>query len=136
MNDFDIKIIIALVSGFIGIFIGVLGHLFALKRDFDNKKREIRISYLIEAYKKIERGAMPNSDLYNKGEFESAIADIQLLGSEEQVKVAFEFAKKASQGDGSKLQDLLENLRRELRQELKLDYNKLEKVTPFRINKK
>lgn len=135
MSDFEIKILIAGISGFVGIGIGILGHLLTKRRDFRNKKREIRINYLIEAYRKIERGAMPKSILFDKGEFESAIADIQLIGNAEQVKVAFEFAKEASQGKGDRLQELLENLRNELREELKIGSDDLPKVRPFRMTK-
>jgi len=81
-----------MISNIISIIVAVIGwiiaHYFTSKRDFANKKREIRINYLAEAYRKLERGAMPLSKKYNPGDFESAIADIQLFGNPEQVKIA------------------------------------------------
>jgi hypothetical protein len=124
-------IIIPILSALLGL---IIGHWLSLRRDFENKKREIRVNYLIEAYRKLERGATPNAKNFNKGDFESAIADIQMLGNPEQVIIAYEFAIKASQGDGSKLQKLLENLRMELRKELSIKNNKIPKISPFRIN--
>jgi hypothetical protein len=125
------NIIVPIISAAFGL---ILGHWLSLRRDFENKKREIRINYLIEAYRKLERGAIPIAKNFNKGDFESAIADIQMLGNPEQVNIAYEFARKASQGDGSQLQELLENLRMELRKELSIKNNKLQEVSPFRIN--
>lgn len=123
--------IIPILSALIGIMIG---HWLSRKRDFENVKREIRINYLIEAYRKLERGAVPQAKCFNKGDFESAIADIQMLGNPDQVNIAYQFAIRASQGDGSKLQELLENLRIELRKELSIKNTGLPKVSPFRIN--
>lgn len=112
----------------------IVGHLLSMKRDLRNKKREIRINYLIEAYRKLERGAQPASKNYISADFESAIADIQMLGNVDQVKLAYDFAIQSSLGDGSKLQVLLENIREELRQELAIKKGDLPKVSPFRIN--
>ncbi|MCK4912109.1 MAG: hypothetical protein KAS05_00120 [Candidatus Omnitrophica bacterium] len=125
------NIIIPILSALFGL---IFGHWLNRRRNFENKKREIRINYLIEAYRKLERGAIPNAKNFDKGDFESAIADIQMLGNLEQVNIAYEFAIKATQGDGSKLQELLENLRMELRNELSIKNNKLPKISPFRIN--
>ena len=111
----------------------IVGHLLSIKRDLSNKKREVRINYLIEAYRKLERGAQPQSKNYSSADFESAIADIQMLGNVDQVKLTYEFAVQASKGDGSKLQLLLENLRKELRQELAIKKGDLPKVRPFRM---
>jgi hypothetical protein len=125
------SIYIPIASGLLGLF---LGHWLSQRRDLKNKKREIRTQYLIEAYRKLERGAVPNAKKFDKGDFESAIADIQLFGNIEQVKIAFEFATQASRGDGSKLQILLEDIRKDLRKELSIEINNLPKVNPFRIN--
>ena len=124
-------IIIPILSALLGL---ILGHWLTRRRDFEHQKREIRINYLIEAYRKLDRGAVPNAKKFDKGDFESAIADIQMLGNLEQVNIAYEFANCAAKGDGSKLQQLLENLRRELRNELSIKNNKLPKICPFRIN--
>lgn len=72
------NIYITIASGMFGLF---LGHWLSQRRDFRNKQREIRTQYLIEAYRRLERGAIPNAKKFDKGDFESAIADIQLFGN-------------------------------------------------------
>ena len=121
---------ITALAGLVGVYVG---HFFTSRRDNLKRKKEMRIEYLIEAYRKLEKGAAPESRGYSPGEFESAIADIQLLGSRDQVSLAFEFCEAASEGDGSLLQKLLENIRAELRSELKIDEDGLPSVRPFRI---
>jgi hypothetical protein len=127
----NINIIIPIITGFIGL---IVGHLLSVRRDIENEKRKVRINYLIEAYRKLERGAIPNAKKFDKGDFESAVTDIQLFGNIEQVNLSYDFAINASKGDGSKLQELLENLRKELRQELSIMNKNLPKARPFRIN--
>lgn len=127
------EILIAAVSCLSGILIGFSGHVLNKRRDFLNKKREIRISYLIEAYRRIERGAQPVSNLYNEKDFEGAVADIQLFGNTNEVQSVFDFAERLREGDGAGLQKLLESLRGELRKELGLTTENIPKVTPFRL---
>ena len=128
-------VIIAVAGWIISIIIAVIGwviaHYFTSKRDFANHKRGIRINYLAEAYRKLERGAIPESKKYDRGDFESAIADIQLFGNLKQVKIAHQFAKKAAKGDGA---NLLEDLRADLRRELKISAEDVPPIKPFRID--
>lgn len=123
-------VVIPLVTAVIGLFVG---HLLTTRREAARRRREIRINYLIDAYRKLERGSAPTSDLYNAGEFESAIADIQLLGNVDQVALAHKFCEAANSGDGSLLQELLEDTRLELRNELQLCGEGLPSIRPFRI---
>jgi hypothetical protein len=81
-----------LVTVIVALSGGWLGHHFASRRDLLNERRKLRVTYLLEAYRKLE-------DASNRGEpdrawplFESAIADIQLLGSPVQVGLARRFA--------------------------------------------
>jgi hypothetical protein len=127
-------IIIAVIGWIIAVFGLVVAHWFTSRRDFANKKREIRTNYLAEAYRKLERGAMPPSKKYDRGDFESAIADIQLFGNPKQVKIAHQFAEKAAKGNGTNLQSLLEDLRADLRKELKISVEGIPPVKPFRID--
>jgi hypothetical protein len=108
-------------------------HFFTAKRDQENKKREIRVQYLIEAFRLLanasQRKPEPNSQYFR--DMESAVADIQLLGTESQIESLNAFLKEfASKGSGS-LDDLLSDLRNDLRHELKLPEIK-EKVRWFR----
>lgn len=123
--------LIPLITGIFGIF---LGSYLTKKRDFQKTKKELRIKYLIEAYRKIEKGAMPVSKKFDKGDFESAIADIQLFGNPSQIHLAYKFCEEAAKGNGKLLQELLENLRNELRSEVKISNKNIPKISPFRIN--
>ena len=125
------KYIIPICTAIAGL---VGGHFFADRRENLKRKREIRIEYLVSAYRKLEKGATPTSKEYSSGEFEAAISDIQLFGNHEQVILAHKFCQAAANGDGSLLQKLLENIREELRKELGVKQSKLPAITPFRIN--
>ena len=97
-------------------------HFFTAKRDQENKKREIRVRYLIEAFRLLanasQRKPEPNSQYFR--DMESAVVDIQLLGTESQVENLNVFLNEfASEGKGS-LDGLLNDLRDDLRYELKL----------------
>ena len=115
-----IKILTTVLSALLG---WVIAHKLTSKRDLYNKKREIRINFLIEAYRKLER-----SIHNNVGEdFEKAISDIQLLGSKHQVELAKDAAVQFARNKNVDLENLLFDLRESLRSELNL-----EKVTePF-----
>ena len=119
--------IVTAIAGLIG------GHFFTNRRESLKRKKEMRIEYLVNAYRKLEKGASPTSADYSAGEFESAISDIQLFGSGEQVILAHRFCEAASKGDGSLLQELLENIRKELREELEVKNSNLPPVRPFRV---
>ena len=111
--------------------IGVLGSILAWylssrdlkKQDHDNKRREIRLQYLIDAYRALESSCHRNHEPDNPYAItlESAIADVQLFGTDKQVRLAAEFAKSmANAGEGT-VEDLLDDLRSELRARLDLE---------------
>lgn len=124
------NVIVPAITAILGI---IIGNFLNQKRDSKNKKKDIRITYLIEAYRRLERGSAPHAKFFNQSEFESAIADIQMLGNVDQVKIAFKFAKDASENSNANLQPLLENLRGELRNELSIINKDLPKIAPFRM---
>src|SRR5882762_7810705 len=90
-------------------------HRLSMNRDQENKRRDLRVQYLLEAYRKLERSAN-RGDLVRDyaEELESALGDIQLLGTEHQVSLAHEFSVSKD------LTMLLTDIRAELRRELKL----------------
>jgi len=107
--------------GTVGVWFLSARHL--RKRDHDSKKREIRVQYLIEAYRGIEQ--ISNRDFSPSHQyardFEAAIGDIQLFGNIRQIELAQEVAKDfAVQGSASS-EDLLDELRKDLRRELDLE---------------
>lgn len=99
---------------------GWLGHHLAARRDLLNERRKLRVAYLLEAYRKLESAG-------NRGDpesawplLESAIADIQLLGSRQQVELARQFALDMAQLHTAQLDPLVNDLRDSLRSELQL----------------
>src|SRR5262245_61250215 len=94
-------------------------HLLNARRDKTNKKREQRISYLIEAYRRLEfcahRKELKPDDL------ESALADIQLFGSARQVELSLNFGKEFAAQGNAEFDALLRDLRQDLRRELQLE---------------
>lgn len=136
MTEFEMTLFTVVVSVFTAGFGLVLGHFLSNKQEAKRRRTEKRIEYLIQAFRCLERGAEPKASKYSASEFESAISDIQFFGNKEQVELAYRFCENASRGDGSLLQDLLENIRCELRNELDLPKEELPKIVPFRINHK
>jgi len=98
-----------------------VGHWFNIKRDRANKKRDLQIQYLIEAYRRLERASNRPKRFDNNSELESAIADIQLFGTAQQVKLAQKFAFDIAKNSHTSTDELLMNLRAELRSELGLE---------------
>ena len=96
-----------------------VGHVLAARRDRLNKRREQRIGYLIEAYRRLESCAHRGEDL-EAVKIESAVADIQLFGTVRQVELVQTFITKFAAEGGALMDDLLQDLRRDLRIELRL----------------
>ncbi len=124
-----------MITSCIAILGWLVAHLFNTHRDRQNKRREIRVKYLIEAYRRLEggacRGAIHNTE-YGKG-LESAIADIQLFGTVKQVCMAKELATAiAERRVEASAGALLLSLRDDLRKELSLDIIN-EKPIHFRL---
>lgn len=73
----------------------VLTHLLTSRRDLANRRRELRVEYLLSAYRTMADS--PERRLYRGSSdaraFEKAVADIQLLGSRQQVGLATELAR-------------------------------------------
>lgn len=128
-----ITAVVALVSGWIG-------HRLSSKRDLTNERRKLRTTYLLDAYRKLENASnRPGNDHLKI--FESAIADIQLLGSPRQVNLARQFAIGMSEDSTAPLDDLISDLRQSLRHELELEpvsekilYLRVENMSPPSIS--
>jgi hypothetical protein len=99
---------------------GWLGHHFSARRDLANERRRLRVSYLLEAYRRLEGASNRNVSTFWP-ELESAIADIQLLGSPYQVSLARQFAKEIAAERNASLDELIFDLRQSLRSELELE---------------
>ena len=100
----------------------LVAHRMAAKRDQLNKRRDLRVQYLIDAYRKLESVSNRDENTAEWAEkLESAIADIQLFGSARQVALAQEFASNMAADRAASADVLLEELRKDLREELALE---------------
>lgn len=101
----------------------IVGHKLNAERDLQNKRVELRIKYLMEAYRKLEASVESEVSRENLDILESAISDIQLLGTPEQVDKVLAWSSQFADGETQEnvnLQDLLEDLRGSLRNDLGL----------------
>lgn len=109
------------VTAMIALAGGWLGHHLSSRRDLTNERRKMRVSYLLEAYRRLESGSNRREDPSEAwSQIESAIADIQLLGTPEQVRLAKQFAQSLSSANAASADELLFDLRSSLRSELQL----------------
>jgi hypothetical protein len=97
-----------------------IGHALSARRDKNNKKREQRIVYLIEAYRRLATCAHRGNSL-DVATLETAVTDIQLFGSKRQVALVQSFVSSFAKSGGASMDELLEDLRSDLRAELKLE---------------
>jgi hypothetical protein len=121
----------SIIGPALAAFVAILGwgvsHYLSAKKDQKAKQRDMRIQFLLEAYRKLEAAAnRPESEKEEQDRFESALADIQLLGTKTQIEELMRFLVQwnSSKGNAS-INPLLELLRTHLREELGL-----EKETP------
>jgi len=101
---------------------GVAHHLSVVK-DQNTKQRDMRIQFLLEAYRRLESAAnRPEAGKDEQDKFESALADIQLLGTKLQIEELMRFLTEwNSSGGNASINPLLELLRTHLREELSLE---------------
>lgn len=116
-------IALPLLAGIAGIVIGAfVTHRLTSRRDRANRRSEMRIDYLLNAYRSL--AAASNRDGQRSASdaraFEQALDDIQLLGSSEQAERAAQLALTMAAKGGASADDLLKALRDDLRAELDL----------------
>jgi hypothetical protein len=105
---------VAIVSWFVGSWLSV-------RRDRANKRRDLRVQYLIEAYRRLATSTnRQETDTAYFASLDSALVDAQLFGSEGQIAAVQEFAKQLAEQREAQLDKLLSSLRNDLRKELKL----------------
>jgi hypothetical protein len=96
-------------------------HGLAASRDQKNKRRDLRVEYLLQAYRRLEGCANREHPVPWHADLELAIADVQLLGSRSQITLAQKFSETFARGGGADVDSLLTDLRVDLRKELQLD---------------
>lgn len=96
-------------------------HRLTANRERASKQRDVRVSYLIQAYRDIGAATLrqPNSEQFVKLEY--ALHDIQLFGSASQIaKLQAAASQWEASGGADHLKSLLADLREDLRRELEL----------------
>ena len=90
-------------------------------RDASNKRREIRLQYLIDAYRILTNEVSQRDQNPERREkLENLLSDIQLFGSLSQVELSKQLANEVASGAGFELSPLIISLRDDLRKELNL----------------
>jgi hypothetical protein len=110
-----------------------VAHELNVRRDTLAKRRDLRVQYLIEAYRKLEGSAGRINALPEvRRAFESAVADIQLLGTRAQIDALLEFLQQFKDNANGNIDPVLKFLRDDLRKELNLEAN-VQPVHQFRF---
>jgi len=110
-------LILAPLVAVIGWFVA---HQFNVHRDRLNKRRDLRIQYLLEAYRRLESAANREEKTEEQAvDFESAVADIQLLGTSQEINATVKYLREHASGE-AQINELLCLLRDDLRGELGL----------------
>jgi hypothetical protein len=101
----------------------VLAHRLTSRRDQTNRRNDLRVEYLVGAYRVIadtsHRDLDPGAEHVRA--FEQGLSDIQLLGSRVQAEMAVLVSKQLAATGSADLDDLLLSLRDDLREELQLE---------------
>jgi len=131
--DETLKLIIPALVVVGGWFVA---HRFNVSRDRQNKRHDLRVQYLLDAYRRLESAANRDSmGTEDKRSFESAIADIQLLGDNLQIDELMKFLTEYKrEGNSALIDPLLEVMRESLRKELQIEAC-ARKVVVFRFRK-
>jgi hypothetical protein len=96
-------------------------HRKSAERDLANKRRELRVEYLIGAYRRLEHVSNREGTMESFAEVEKALADVQLFGTPTQVELARSFILLFVEKRSASLDQLLDELRQDLRRELNLE---------------
>lgn len=105
----------------VGVLVAVAGWLVNAILARRAIRRNMRIEYLLSAYRRLEQASNRQMTESHKAALEEAISDIQLLGSPHQVKMATAFARQFAEDHKADTVPLLEDLRASLRHELQLE---------------
>ena len=113
----------------------VIAHHFNVRRDALQKRRDLRTEYLMESYRRLGdlAGRFGADVAQMQRAFESAVLDIQLLGTRAQIDTLLAFLRAFTENPNIDLAPLFQILRDELRRELGLDHD-VPQLHFFRFN--
>ena len=95
-------------------------HLLSRRREIEQKKRELRVKYLRDAYLKLANVADRGNLQQNIEDIQDAFNDIQLFGEEAQIGLIGQFIEEAKSGGSPSINELFKELRNEIRQHIGL----------------
>ena len=104
-------------------------------KDHATNRRDIRISFLTEAYRRLE-GAAERHDSDSHRAMESAFADIQLYGNARQVQLVQTMLRDFAARGSLEINPLLEMIRDELRVEIGADSLQNKSIQVIRFQEK
>ncbi len=111
------------IAGLIAITGWIVSYQFGVLRDRKNKQRDLITDHLLDAYRKLEsasnREKLTDSQIAN---VESAIADIQIFGSEELIVTIDKFMEEFVVNKNIDLSGILSLLREDIRHALHLPW--------------
>lgn len=84
-------------------------------------RRNMRIDYLLDAYRRLDRAANRPLTATTAQDIEAAVSDMMLLGTPKQAKLADQFARTFTADGAAEARPLLVDLRASLRRELRLE---------------
>jgi len=124
MSDHIVRLA-PLIGPLLAAAVAVIGwfmaHRFSTARDRVNRRQDMITSYLLEAYRRLEMAANRENKTEEQAiAFESAIADIQLLGTPAQICAVVQYLEAHASTGGSAIDPVLCLLRDDLRKELGL----------------
>jgi len=133
---FDAETLKYTVPAVVAVIGWFAAHQFNVYRDRQNKRRDLRVQFLLDAYRRLESAAnRPKKTEEQALAFESAVADIQLLGTADQVAATVRYLHEHASGDGAQIDEVLRLLRNNLRKEVGLP-GKVENAVVFRFTRK
>ena len=101
----------------------IVAHRLNVRRDTLAKRRDLRVQYLLDAYRRLEDAANRPIDALPEAKraFESAVSDIQLLGTRAQIDALLAYLNQHIREGGANIDPVLKLLRDDLREELSLE---------------
>ncbi len=117
----EFKEIIALsVTILLAVAGWMVSHGLSVKREIEQKKREIRVQHLREAYLKLANVADTGDLETNILDIQRAFNDIQLFGELSQIHLIERIIRQVTEEGSAKSDDLLKELRNEIREHIGL----------------
>lgn len=127
--------LIPLGSAILGAFVGgIVVHKLTLRREAVNARRTQRVSFLLDAYRKlIDASERDGLSAQRKDNLEAALADVMLLGGQDEMQATDRFQRDFVEGRSASLLPVIESLRKSLRSELDLPEIALPSQFNFRL---